>query len=291
VACHRYAIDIAPGSKVGDPVLNGDLKGTAQVKPTVQKQQAGFSWHWNLTNYFTECFQLNVLNVLAELNAIRFGSGQLPKQTAQIGAKVRKHFHFSIKSHAVFSRFMWNGCSAAGPSVLSPVRIEHVDRKCIQAVPWRAGWRKQGGSKTMGDDFRCFPLWDSEFRPKRRAREAGGSHAAWPQHRGVLRSIPGKRRCDLNSLVFCWEEASTRHDNPQLDGGLEHFLFSTSSTAQGGGGSFKNRKPIGEVGCCESGMAKRIHWLTKRCLRSPLCLSRSLTIYLPIYLLCIYLSI
>ena len=29
----------------------------------------------------------------------------------------------------------------------------------------------------------------------------------------------------------------------------------TSSTAQGGGGSFKNRKPIGEVGCCESGMA------------------------------------
>ena len=33
----------------------------------------------------------------------------------------------------------------------------------------------------------------------------------------------------------------------------------TSSTAQGGGGSFKNRKPIGDVGCCESGMAERIH--------------------------------
>ena len=33
----------------------------------------------------------------------------------------------------------------------------------------------------------------------------------------------------------------------------------TSSTAQGGGGSFKNRKPIGEVGCCESGMADRSH--------------------------------
>ena len=27
-----------------------------------------------------------------------------------------------------------------------------------------------------------------------------------------------------------------------------HGLFTTSSTAQGGGGSFKNRKPIGEVG-------------------------------------------
>ena len=32
-----------------------------------------------------------------------------------------------------------------------------------------------------------------------------------------------------------------------------------SSTAQGGGGSLQNRKPIGEVGCCESRMAERIH--------------------------------
>jgi hypothetical protein len=37
------------------------------------------------------------------------------------------------------------------------------------------------------------------------------------------------------------------------------ITVATSSTAQGGGGSFKNRKPIGEVGCCESGMAERIH--------------------------------
>ena len=83
----------------------------------------------------------------------------------------------------------------------------------------------------------------------------------------------------------------------------------TSSTAQGGGGSFKNRKPIGEVGCCESGMAERSHWWTERCLRSPLFLSFSLcfstflwlstyltywSIYLPIYLsICLssYLSI
>ena len=32
----------------------------------------------------------------------------------------------------------------------------------------------------------------------------------------------------------------------------------TSSNAQGGGGSFKNRKPIGEVGSCESRLAERI---------------------------------
>ena len=29
------------------------------------------------------------------------------------------------------------------------------------------------------------------------------------------------------------------------------FDLITSSTAQGGGGSLKNRKPIGEIGCCE----------------------------------------
>ena len=40
-------------------------------------------------------------------------------------------------------------------------------------------------------------------------------------------------------------------------------LSSISSTAQGGG-SFKNRKPIGEVGCRESRMAERIHWWTER---------------------------
>ena len=68
-------------------------------------------------------------------------------------------------------------------------------------------------------------------------------------------------------------------------------LLPTSSTAQGGGGSFKNRKPIGELGCCEWGMAERSHWWTERCLRSPLFLSLSLTIYLPTSLSSMYLSI
>ena len=33
----------------------------------------------------------------------------------------------------------------------------------------------------------------------------------------------------------------------------------TSSTAQGGGGSFKNGKPIGEVSWCDAKMAERTH--------------------------------
>ena len=35
---------------------------------------------------------------------------------------------------------------------------------------------------------------------------------------------------------------------------------STSRAARGGGGSFKNGKRIGEIGCCESRMTKRKHW-------------------------------
>ena len=67
----------------------------------------------------------------------------------------------------------------------------------------------------------------------------------------------------------------------------------TSSTAQGSGGSFKNRKPIGEVGSCESGMAKRSHWCTERWLIS-LTISLSFSDYPPTYLptyLSIYLSL
>ena len=72
----------------------------------------------------------------------------------------------------------------------------------------------------------------------------------------------------------------------------QHFWINwdTSSAAQGGGGSFKNRKPIGKVGCCESQMAERSHWWIQTWLMSPLFLSLSLTIYRPTYL-SIYVSI
>ena len=39
---------------------------------------------------------------------------------------------------------------------------------------------------------------------------------------------------------------------------LRRMITITSSTAQGGGGSFK-RKTIGEIGCCESRMSKQKH--------------------------------
>ena len=50
-------------------------------------------------------------------------------------------------------------------------------------------------------------------------------------------------------------------------------VYCTSSTARGGGGSFKIRKRIGEIGCCESRMTKQKHWWIE--------LSNCVTDYLP----------
>ena len=70
------------------------------------------------------------------------------------------------------------------------------------------------------------------------------------------------------------------------------WFRNTSSTAQGGGGSFKNRKPIGEACCCGAKMAERTHWWIERrlCVSAFLffsfscSLSLSLGIYLQSYL-------
>ena len=61
----------------------------------------------------------------------------------------------------------------------------------------------------------------------------------------------------------------------------------TSSTAKGGGGSFKNRKPIGEIGCCESGLAESF----SLCFSLSLWLSTYLPTDLSVYLLFVCLSI
>ena len=48
----------------------------------------------------------------------------------------------------------------------------------------------------------------------------------------------------------CREQETTSPNSKPCDV-KQSLLKDTSSTAQGGGGSFKNRKPIGELGCCE----------------------------------------
>ena len=57
-----------------------------------------------------------------------------------------------------------------------------------------------------------------------------------------------QKQCDANPRFI--EDAFDRSVSRWWK---EHITYyETSSTARGDGGSFKNRKPIGEIGCCES---------------------------------------
>ena len=71
-------------------------------------------------------------------------------------------------------------------------------------------------------------------------------------------AAPKAGRSARSTLGATWR-AETPHRSIKASKDWDLFIWITSSTAQGGGGSFKNRKPIGKVGCCESGMAERIH--------------------------------
>ena len=80
----------------------------------------------------------------------------------------------------------------------------------------------------------------------------------------------------------------------QLPASLHDLLMlrHSSSATQGGGGRFKNRKPIGEVSCCESRMAEQIHSWTERWLEyRAIYLSIHVSIYPSICLSIAYLSI
>ena len=45
----------------------------------------------------------------------------------------------------------------------------------------------------------------------------------------------------------------------ECEGGCDASTFDTSSTARGGGASFKKKKTIGEISCCASRMSKQKH--------------------------------
>ncbi len=66
-----------------------------------------------------------------------------------------------------------------------------------------------------------------------------------------------------NDYMRCENMLDSRHDAWSRVGMIRiEDWYGTSSTAQGGGGSFKKRKTIGEIGCCESRMSEQKHWPT-----------------------------
>ena len=65
------------------------------------------------------------------------------------------------------------------------------------------------------------------------------------------------------SWAASWRPKFWRWWNDEMYFNVTCFIPThTSSTAQGGGGSFKKTKTIGEIDCCESWMSQQKHWPT-----------------------------
>ena len=75
-----------------------------------------------------------------------------------------------------------------------------------------------------------------------------------------------------NQVVLYLDRQET--DNYQWT--TPNHCLDTGSTTQGGGGSFRDGKPIWELGCCDSWMAEWTHWWIERRLERP-------AIYLSVY--------
>ena len=105
--------------------------------------------------------------------------------------------------------------------------------------------------------YLCFRSWlDKLFSGFVWWKNGGNGVAGEVVNRPAL---PGNRPLSeadptMHDLVI---QESPKSKNGRCDEMLCNII--TSSTAQGGGGSFKNRKPIGEIGCCESRMSKQRH--------------------------------
>ena len=86
---------------------------------------------------------------------------------------------------------------------------------------------------------------------------------SWDGFQTHSRSFKGiEAILSMSLIVISRTSSHITHALSQVDL-IMSLIHYTSSTAQGGGGSFKNRKPIGEIGCCESRMSERLHWWPK----------------------------
>ena len=129
-------------------------------------------------------------------------------------------------------------------------RENHQTAVCLNAPSWDS-WLVFLNSRSLFlvCPLRCSPRFAQAGLPSTLPSLAPSPPCREKEHR-VCRSLSVGSNGRGSFCVTGWY-----HDVYSI-----HKIYQyTSSTAQGGGGSFRNRKPIGDIGCCESGMAERIH--------------------------------
>ena len=145
-------------------------------------------------------------------------------------------------------------------------------------------WSWQEMIRTFEDVWRCLTMFDEIWwwwwwwwLP---TSNADGSHVRWhsqdvemafslPRSPGGSLLGPTPRPSRISRVIARLTTSREARSFKQHVSGVKRSQgsqgqvstrFNTSRAARGGGGSFKNRKCIGEIGCCESRMTKRKHW-------------------------------
>ena len=74
----------------------------------------------------------------------------------------------------------------------------------------------------------------------------------------VRKKLGKKGLYEVGEEIICRLYLKT-DDGAKFNANIRYKILCTSRAARGGGGSFKNRKRIGKIGCCESQMTKQKH--------------------------------
>ena len=119
----------------------------------------------------------------------------------------------------------------------------------LNILKWIGYWRCMFQKNRW---YRCFPsMIFRNVRNRRKVLDPRWSNSP-ESHRVQLLS----RQLWTSDLIA--QVAISLQKNKHAT--MTMIKIDTSRAARGGGGSFKNRKRIGEIGCCESRMTKRKHW-------------------------------
>ena len=127
-----------------------------------------------------------------------------------------------------------------------------------------------------------FVTLETILKQKPQMHQKGTSLTQKEPHRAVVKRQHVDRTMCFFTLI--WQKAKVSQSHSW---GLQKFTCHTSSTAQGGGGSFKDWKPVGEVSCCDSWVQNEslsLYLLLCVCVSLSIYISICLPTYVPIYL-------